>query len=85
MASPAWLALTVQLPTATRVNVVSLTVQMAGAVELNYTGRPELAVADKVGGAVPSVWSPGDVKVMVCASIGAGFTVKVRVTVGAAA
>jgi hypothetical protein len=75
----------VQLPTATKVKEVPLTVHTASVLDENDTGSPELAVADKTNGPVPSVWSPGDINVMVCASNGAGLTVKVRVTVGAAA
>ncbi|MDZ7592899.1 MAG: hypothetical protein U5L05_19945 [Rubrivivax sp.] len=61
-----------------------MTVQTAVVDELNATGSPELAVADSACGGVPSVRSPGPTKVMVCAISGAGFTVMLRVTVGAA-
>lgn len=68
---PAWLALTVQLPTLTSVSVLPLTVQTAGVVDAKVTARPELAVALKAGGAMPKVWPAGAAKVMLCAT-GAG-------------
>lgn len=67
MALPAWLAASVQLPAATKVKAVPLTVHTAGVLDANVTGRPELALAIKAAGALPSVWLPGDTKVMVCA------------------
>lgn len=73
MALPAWLAATVQLPAATKVRAVPLTVHTAGVLDANVAGRPELAFAIKAAGAVPSVWLPGDTKVMVCAP---GLTTK---------
>ena len=82
---PGWLASMVQLPTATSVSVVPLTVQMLVVVYAKLTARPELAVAASAGGAVPSVWLPGEVKVMVCAINGAAAIVKTRDTVAAAA
>ena len=69
MALPAWLALMVQVPGATRVSVLPLTVQMPVVVEVKLTARPELAVAASAGGAVPTVWLPGEVNVMVCAPV----------------
>ena len=36
-------------------------------VDANDTARPEVAVAVRAPGAVPSVWLPGEMKVMVCA------------------
>ncbi|MDP3820015.1 MAG: hypothetical protein Q8R33_00935 [Burkholderiales bacterium] len=82
---PDWLAATVQLPTATSVSVLPLTVQTLGVVDANDTARPDEAVAASAGGAVPRVWLPGDVKLMVCASSGAAATVKLTDTAGAAA
>ena len=74
MALPAWLALMVQVPAATSVSVLPLTVQTLGVVEAKLTGRFELAVATNAGGAVPKVWLPGEVKLMVCAVSGAAPT-----------
>ena len=79
---PAWLALTLQVPTETSVSVVPLTLQTLAVVEANDTGRPDVALAASAGGAVPRVWLPGELKVMVCAP---GATLKVRVTAVAAA
>ena len=58
----------VQVPADTRLSVVPLTVHTEGVLDANCTVRPELAVADSAAGAVPMVWLPGDVKVMVCAA-----------------
>ena len=74
-----------QVPTATSVSVVPLTVQVLGVVDAKLTAKPELAVAASAGGAVPRVWLPGDVKVMVCAVNGAAAIVNTRDTVAAAA
>ena len=74
---PAWLALMEQLPTATSVSVLPLTVQTLGVVEAKLTASPELAVAASAGGVVPSVWLPGEAKLMVCAP---APTLKLRVT-----
>ena len=84
MTLPDWLALTVQPPTATSVSVLPLTVQTLGVVEEKLTAKPELALAASAGGAVPRVWLPGEVKVMVCAVSGAATTWKTCDTVGAA-
>lgn len=65
---PAWLALTVQVPTATKVSVLPLTVQTLGVAGANNTGRPDVELATSAGGAVPRVWLPGEAKVMVCAA-----------------
>ena len=74
-----------QVPAATKASVLPLTVQVLGVVEAKLTGRPELALATKGGGAVPRVWLPGELKVMVWA-VGVGAaTVKLRVTVAAGA
>jgi hypothetical protein len=64
--SPAWVAVRLQVPAATSVSVVPLTVHTPGVVEVIVTGRPELDVAVRVMGAVPSVWLPGEAKVIVC-------------------
>ena len=56
----------VQVPAATKVAVVPLTVQMLVVSEANETVRPELAVAESVRG-VPMFCAPGLEKVMVCA------------------
>ena len=79
---PAWLATMVQVPAATSVSVVPLTVQVLGVVELKVTARPELALAASGGGGVPRVWLPGEAKVMVCDAFA---TVMTRDTVTAAA
>lgn len=73
LALPDWLALTVQLPTLTKVSVVPLTVQTAGVVDANVIARPELAVALKAAGVTPNTWAAGAAKVMLCAAgCGAG-------------
>ena len=84
---PAWLASTVHAPAATNVSVVPLTVHTLLVVDAKDTGRPELAVADSAGDAVPTVGFAGAVKVtvMVWASNGAGATVMVLETAAAAA
>jgi hypothetical protein len=82
---PGWLALMVQVPTATSVSVVPLTVQTPGVVEAKDTVRPDDAVAIRAGAGLPRVWLPGDVKVMVCGVSGAVATLKEFDTVGAAA
>lgn len=64
LALPAWLALTVQLPTPTNVRVVPLTVQTPGVVEVNVTAKPELALALKAAGATPKVCPAGAANVM---------------------
>lgn len=53
LALPAWLALTVQLPTPTSVKVVPLTVQTLAVVDANVTASPELALALKAAGVLP--------------------------------
>jgi hypothetical protein len=82
LALPAWLALTEQLPAPTRVSVEPLVLQTSGVVDANETTRPDVDVATRAAGAVPSVWLPGDGKLMVCTP---GATVNVRETVVAAA
>jgi hypothetical protein len=70
----------VQVPAATSVTVLPLTVQIDVVVELNVTARPEVAVALTVpvpptftAGAVPKVmvWLPLPT-VMFCVTCGAG-------------
>ena len=51
MLLPAWLAAMVQVPGATIVTVVPVTVQTVPVLELKLTGRPELAVAAIENGA----------------------------------
>ena len=69
----------VQVPGATRVNVVPLTVHTGVVLEANWTINPELVVAESADG-VPTVWLPGEAKVMVCVCT----TAKLWVTEGAA-
>ena len=82
---PAWLALIVQLPAVSNVRVVPLAVQTVGVADTNETARPEEACATSAAGAVPKVWLPGEMKVMVCAINGAAATLKVCVTIVAPA
>jgi hypothetical protein len=79
---PDWLAVIEHVPAATRVMAVPETVQIDRLLEVNETGRPEVAVAVNTGGFDPSVWVLSAPKPIVC---GVGFTVNVWVTVGAAA
>ena len=65
---PAWLAVAVQVPALTSVNVVPLIVHTAGVIDAKLTARLELAVAVNGAGGVPRVWLSGEVKVMVCAT-----------------
>ncbi len=62
--SPGCEAVTVQVPTLTKLAVVLETVQTLGVVELKLTGNPELAVAVSERG-VPTVWDDMAGKVMV--------------------
>ena len=55
---PLWLAVMVQVPTATKLTVVPLNVQMLGVLVESVTGRPEDAVAVSVI-EVPTVRVPG--------------------------
>lgn len=66
---PACEALMLQVPADTSVSVLPLTVQTKGVLELNSTPRPDVAVADRAGGVVPSVCVAGAEKLMVCAPI----------------
>jgi len=52
---PAWLASMMQVPTASSVSVLPLTMQVLGVVEAKLTAKPELALAIRAGGAVPRV------------------------------
>lgn len=71
LALPAWLALTVQVPTLSSVRLAPAVVQTAGVLEANATVNPELALATRVTGVVLKVWLPGEVKLSVCAAGGA--------------
>ena len=83
--SPAWLAVTAQLPALTSVTVVPLTEQTLGVVDAKDTASPEVAVALKAGGTTPQVVLAGLAKVMVCAVSGAAATMKDWLTAAAAA
>ena len=76
-----------QVPAASRVSVLPLTVQTPVVFEVNVTASVELAKALSADGVTPMVWLAGCVKVMVCTAntIGAGATVKLRETPVAAA
>ena len=50
---PAWMALTVQVPTANTLTVVPDTVQNEGFAVVNVTGRPDEAVALTGKGVAP--------------------------------
>ena len=82
MAFPAWLATSVQVPAATSVKVLPLTVQTPGVLDAKLTASAEVELATSAAGVVPSVWLPGDTKVMLCAP---APTVKLFVTGVAAA
>ena len=62
---PAWLALTVQVPTPASDSVVPLSVQTLVVVDANDTARPDVDVANRTTGADPQLWLPSGVKVMV--------------------
>jgi hypothetical protein len=57
----------VQVPALTKLAVLLLTVQTLVVFEVKLTVKPELAVAESVSG-VPTVWVPGVLNVIVCAS-----------------
>jgi hypothetical protein len=61
--------LMVQVPAAANVSVVPLTVQIDGVEEVRATARPDVDVADNVGGVTPIVCVAGALNVMVCAVI----------------
>ena len=65
MPSPAWLAVTEQVPAVSRLIVKPDVVQIAGEDELSVTGNPELAVAVTVIDGVVSTWLAGLAKVTV--------------------
>ena len=50
MVLPGWAAVMLQVPTARRVTVDPVTVQMVGELLVKDTGRPEVAVALTVNG-----------------------------------
>ena len=62
---PAWYAIIVQVPTASRVTVAPETVQTADVVEAKPTARADDAVALRVNGAVPKAWFASVLKLMV--------------------
>lgn len=82
LALPAWLADSVHRPADTSVSVLPLTLHTAGVLDTKVTGRLELELNTSAGGGVPSVWLPGELKLMVWA---AGATLKVWLTGVAAA
>ena len=73
-------------PAATVVTVEPVTVHTDGVSELNDTGSPDDARADRTAG-VPTVVPGGCPNVIVCGAgpAGTGLTWKDRVTLGAAA
>ena len=80
LALPAWLAVMEQVPAASKVKVLPLTLHTEGVVDASCTVKPEVALADKAGGVVPSVCVAGAAKLMVWLVSGAGETVKLRLT-----
>ena len=52
--SPDWLASMVQVPTASKVSVLPLTVHTPGVAEVNATVKPALELAASAGAALPS-------------------------------
>ena len=79
---PAWLASMLQVPAATSVSVVPLTVQTPGVVDTSETVRPDVELATSALGVSPKVCVAGALKVMVWALL---TTAKFWVTVAAAA
>ena len=67
VASPAWLAVTVQVPGAVIVTVLLASVQLPLA--LNVTGRPDEAVALTVKGGLPYCLLPSGPNVIVCSAL----------------
>jgi hypothetical protein len=65
VAFPDWLAVIEQVPAASTVTVVPLTVQMLAVFEAKVTVRPELAVALTVNGVTPRVTLLNGANVMV--------------------
>ena len=82
LALPAWLATIVQVPADTSVSAVPLTVHTAVVLEATVTVSPALELNISAGVAVPKVWLPGDVKVIVWVACA---TLKLRDTKVAAA
>ena len=72
VALPAWLAVTVQVPTPSSVALLLATVQTAGVDDTRATARPELALATSATGVGLKVWFAGAVKVSVCGAGAAG-------------
>jgi hypothetical protein len=68
LALPAWLACSVQRPTASSVTVFPETVQTGVVPDANLTGRPDVAVAVTENGAVPNGWFGKDANVIVWAN-----------------
>jgi len=66
---PAWAAVMVQVPTASRVTVEPETVQNEAFAEVKLTGRPDDAVALTTNGAAPMFWSGSAANVMDCVAI----------------
>ena len=83
MALPAWLAVIEHVPTAASVTVTPETLQTGVLLEANVTVNPELAVALKAKGAVPTTRLLNAPNVIVWALL--PDTVKVCVTGVAAA
>ena len=81
MALPGWVAVMEQVPEATRVTAIPETVQTDGVVEVKLTGRPEVAVALRLKGGVPSNILPMVPNEILCEACA---TAKLRMT-GAAA
>jgi hypothetical protein len=79
---PAWEATTVQVPVASSVSVVLLTVHTVGVVELKVTGSPDDAVALSLTGDWANVFLEMVENEIVCDT---PDTVKLRVTLAAAA
>jgi hypothetical protein len=73
-----------QAPGATVVAVDPETVHMAGVLEANDTGSPDVADADR-GTVAPTAAGDGWAKAIVCDFFPAWFTWKERCTSGAAA
>jgi len=72
VALPGWLAVIEQVPTETNATFAAEIVQTTGVLETNVTGKPELAVALRANGGLPSVRLLNPLKVIVCASLPRG-------------
>ena len=78
---PLWLAVTEQLPAASKVRLLPLTVQTELVVEARVTASPDEALALKLAGVMPKVCAAISSKVIVCAvKAAATETVKLFVT-----